>query len=162
MRRGISLFIYGLTRKFSILNKIRPNQENTLKMEREKLVYMETLIKLDMIAGITSIFGIRDEVRERHQAEIDELEKKYSVDIRRHIHIGDNQDPDRKRVWDPPLENQTRSSWSFDWKYIQGERVELGPGELPVWHIDRPYLIGRYIDFIYEEFFEKKGEVGNS
>jgi len=130
--------------------------KNTLKIDKEKIHYMETLIKLDMIAGITPIFGIRDEVRARHRERIEELEKIYKVDIRRHIHIGDNDDPDRKRLWEPPLKNQTLNSWHFELEYMRGNKRELQFGELPIFHVDRPNLIWVYIDYLFGELVKNE------
>lgn len=50
-------------------------------------------------------------------------------------------------------------SWDFEIKYFNGIKQPLKPGELPVWHIDRPYRIGTYINFIYEmKELEKRSE----
>jgi len=110
---------------------------------------METLIKLDHTLGITSIFGIRDEVRERYPERITQLEKAHGLDVRRHIHIGVEPNPHRLRLWEPPL-NQPMHTWDFDTRYINGEKVELNPGELPIWHVDNPHHLAHYIDFLYE------------
>lgn len=152
--RGLSLGLYGISRKFKFLDKIGYVRRNREKVEAEKLAFMETLIKLDKIAGIISVFGIRDEIMSRYGPEIEELREKYKVDIRRHIHIGEDlTDPNRVRLWVPPL-NQSKQTWSFDVKYMRGERVELDSGELPIFHVDRPHLIWNYIDFLYEELIE--------
>jgi len=156
--RGINLILYGITKKFPFLNRIKYVRKKNDEIEGEMLRYMETLIKLNRIAGITPIFGIRDEVREKYGERIDELGELYRVDIRRHIHIGEDPDPDRKRVWEPPLEDQDiinarMDSWHFDSHFVKGQRVELVPGELPIWHIDRPNWLPDYIDFIFEELF---------
>ena len=147
--RGISLLLYCLANKFPFLKGYLFIMKNTLKIEKEKMQYMETLIKLDKIAGITPIFGIRDEVRERHSERINELEKIYNVDIRRHIHIGEPPDPNRKRLWEPPLK-QTSKSMHFDSDFKNGKLTDLDPGELPVFHVDCPYDLKHYVDFIYE------------
>ena len=147
-RRGISLLLYCIANKFPFLKGYAFVMKNTLKIEKEKITYMETLIKLDLIAGITPIFGIRDEVRDRHRERIDELERIYNVDIRRHIHIGEPPDPNRKRLWEPPLAKDV--GWSFEDDYIRA-RAPLGKNEIPLFHVDYPYNIRYYIDFIYEE-----------
>jgi hypothetical protein len=142
--------VYSLSIRIPFLNIFHAVLKNKLRIEKENLDYMETLIKLDRIAGITPVFGIRDRVRERYGKRIDELEKRYKVDIRRHIHIGENSDPNRKRVWEPPL-TQSRESWHFDLLYRQGKKVNLKPGELPLFHVDRPNLIKVYIDYLFDE-----------
>lgn len=154
LRRGISLVVYAMAQKLPFLNGYHAIMMNTLKINKEQIEYMETLIKLDMIAGVIPIFGIRDIIRERHGERIDELQRIYGVDVRRHIHIGPNKDPDRKRLWEPPLDKQTPNSWHFEVNYMRGEKKELQPGELPIFHIDRPNLISVYIDFLFEEMIK--------
>lgn len=147
--RGLSLLGYMLARKIPFLNRLSVFRENTKRLEDEKLEYMETLIKLDKLVGVISVFGIRDIIRERYGKGIDELAAKYDVDVRRHIHIGDNQDPRRKRLWDPPL-NQSYDTWHFDRKWAMGIRTILKPGELANFHVERPYQLKNYIDYLYE------------
>ena len=154
LRRGISLVVYSLSIRIPFLNIFHAVLKNKLKIEKEELEYMETLIKLDKIAGIIPVFGIRDNVRERYGDRIDELQKRYNLDIRRHIHIGANNDPNRKRIWEPQLERQTPNSWHFDLKYMQGIKMELQLGELPIFHIDRPNLLSVYIDYLFEEMIK--------
>lgn len=150
-RRGVSLLLYCLANKFPFLKGYEFIMKNTLKIEKEKIQHMETLIKLDLIAGITPIFGIRDEVRERHRKRIDELERIYNVDIRRHIHIGEPPDPNRKRLWEPPLSKDV--SWRFENDYINGI-ARARENEIPVFHVDYPYNIKYYIDFVFEKMIE--------
>ena len=152
-RRGISLLLYCLANKFPFLKGYKFIMKNTLKIEKEKIQHMETLIKLDLIAGVTPIFGIRDEVRARHRERIDKLEKIYQVDIRRHIHIGEPPDPNRKRLWEPPLKQPPKNR-HFDTHFKEGKLIDLSPGELPVFHVDYPYDLKHYIDFIYEKMIE--------
>ena len=154
LRRGISLVVYAIAQKLPFLKGCHAIMMNTLKIDKEQIEYMETLIKLDMITGVIPIFGIRDEIRERHGERIDKLKEIYGVDIRRHIHIGKNKDPDRKRLWEPPLNKQTPNSWHFEVNYMRGKKVELQPGELPIFHVDRANLISVYIDFLFEEMIK--------
>lgn len=148
-RRGISLLLYCLVRKFNFLRKIKYLHENAERIEAEKIAYMETLIKLNKISGVDPIFGIRDIVRAKYGAEIDRLILDHDIDVRRHIHIGENSDPNRIRVWVPPLYGQTRVSWHFDTKFARGEKVVLGPEELPIFHVDRPFHLALYIDYLF-------------
>jgi len=147
--RGTSLLLYALSQKAPILYKIPFFRKNCRKVEEGQIGFMETLVKLDYIAGIKPIFGIRDEVRERYSERITLLEKTFNLDVRRHIHIGVEPDPTRQRLWDPPL-NQPMHTWDFDTRWINGEKVELNPGELPIWHIDNPHHLAHYIDYLYE------------
>jgi len=148
-RRFISLFLYGLCRKFIFLRKISYLRKNAEKVEAEQLAYMVTLIKLNRLCGVMPIFGIRDEIRERYDAEINELAEKYGLDVRRHIHEGDNSDPDRKRLWVPPL-TQSMDTWHFDTDWIKGIKVVLKPDELAIFHVDVPHYLKHYIDYLYE------------
>lgn len=148
--RGISLLLYALGRKFSFLNRIKYMRENTAKIEGEKLAYMETLIKLNSICGVQPVYGIRDLIREEYDEEINALTSNYGVDVRRHIHIGKNSDPDRVRLWWPPLLCQTPETWHFDTKYARGEKVVLGFNERPIFHVDHPFHLALYIDYIFE------------
>lgn len=154
LRRGISLLIYGLSVKFTILNRIKAIKKSNSKICREQLDYFETIIKLDLIAGVIPIFGILDEVRDKYGNEINNLGRIYGVDIRKHVHIGNNKDPNRKRIWEPPLSKQTPNSWSFEYHYMRGNRKELQPGELPIFHIDQPHFISVYIDYLFEEMIK--------
>ena len=110
---------------------------------------METLIKLNRIVGVHGIFGIRDQIKEKHGKAIEELQAKYGAEIRRHVHIGEIPDPERIRTWDPPL-TQSQGTWSFDIKWARGERVVLKPGELAIFHVDRPHYLRHYIDYLFE------------
>ena len=126
-------------------------RENAAKIEGEKLAYMRTLIKLNKLCGVDQIFGIRDIVDDRHKQEINALSFYYAIDVRRHIHIGENSDPDRIRTWWPPLLCQTPKTWHFDTKYSKGEKVVLGYNERPIFHVDRPFHLALYIDYLFEE-----------
>jgi len=149
-RRGISLLLYCLVRKLKLLRKIKYLNENAERIEAEKISYMETLIKLNRICGVDPVFGIRDVINKKYGDEIYKLKLRYEIDVRRHIHIGKNNDPNRIRMWIPPLYGQTRESWHFDTKFARGEKVFLGPDEMPIFHIDRPYHLALYIDYLFE------------
>lgn len=148
-RRGISLLLYWLARRFTFLQKIGWLRRNFERVQYDQMRYMKTLIKLNRIAGVEDIFGIRDQIKEKHGMEIEELQIKYGLDIRRHIHIGEIPDPERIRVWDPPL-TQSKDTWSFDRLWARGKKVELKPGELAIFHVDRPHYLRHYIDYLFE------------
>ena len=151
LRRGVSLLLYALARKFNFLNRIKYFRKNIKAIEAEKLAYMKTLIKLNTICGVRQIYGIRDIIKEEYGDEINALNLKYGLDIRRHIHIGENSDPNRIRMWIPPLYGQTRESWHFDTKFARGEKVVLKPEERPIFHVDHPYYLASYIDYLFKE-----------
>jgi len=150
LRRGISLLLYCLSRKFSVLKRINYIRLNSEKIETEKISYMETLIKLNTLCGVQQIYGIRDIIKMKYGEAINALTLKYAIDVRRHIHIGENSDPKRIRMWIPSLYGQTRNSWHFDTKYAKGELVKLGPNERAIFHIDRPHFLALYIDYLFE------------
>ena len=150
LNRGLSLMLYALSRKVGILNKITFIRENTLKIEGEKLAYMEILIKLNKICRVDQVFGICDLAKAKYGEEIKALALKYDLDIRGHIHMGEDEDPARARTWTPPLEAQTRQSWRFDTDYEMGTRAILGPDERPIFHIDRPFHLSLYIKYLFE------------
>lgn len=149
-RRSFSLFLYCLVRKFNFLRHIKYFRENAEKIEAEQMAYMETLIKLNKICNVNMIFGIRDAVHDRYAGEIDKLALAYKLDVRRHLHIGEDNDPNRVRSWIPPLPEQTKSSWHFDIKFAKNEKVKLAKNERPIFHIDRPRHLALYIDYLYE------------
>lgn len=154
-KRALTLFLYCLSRKFPILLRLKSFRENAQKVEAEQLAYMETLIKLGELCGVTPIFGLRDCIMEKYGKPISELAIKYDVDVRRHIHIGDPPDENRVRVWIPPL-FQRRETWGFGLKYSRGERVILKEGELAIWHVDRPHFLALYIDYLHEIIVEDR------
>lgn len=147
-KRGLSLLCYYLSRKFPVLLRIKYFRENGEVIESEQLAYMETLIKLNKLSGVTPIFGIRPIIKTRYGKEIDELAIRHDLDMRCHIHLGEPPDPDRERLWSPPL-SQTKATWHFDTKWVRGERVALAPGELPLFHVDTPHYLAHYIDYLY-------------
>ena len=153
-KRGISLLAYCLANKFPILKKIQVISENSKKIELEKLEYMETLAKLDYIAKIKPIYGIRRDVRNRYRDPIEMIRSDYDLDVRLHVHVGEPPDPRRIRLWVPPLSKKV--SRHFDTEYIAGKRGGVDESEIPVFHVDYPYQLKNYIDYIYEEI--TKGE----
>jgi hypothetical protein len=104
-------------------------------------------MKLNEMLGVETVFGIRDVVSDAKPYMVDYL-KEHGQDVRKHVHIGKH-GPNRIRTWEPPL-TQSMDTWHFDVDYYDGHPPTLKEGELPIWHIDRPYRFGTYIDFIYE------------
>jgi hypothetical protein len=140
---GIKYLLYAF---FSLLG-IRPKFLDEINNELK--AYSETLAKLDTLCGVKPIFGIRDTVRKEYPDIQEFLLRFDEVEVIRHIHLGrDYKDPDRKRLWEPPL-NQPEHTWHYDKLYVSGEKTLLSEGELPVWHVDRSYFIEEYINFLY-------------
>lgn len=113
------------------------------------LKHAETLAKLDKLCGVESIFGLRSSVKRDHPQILDILSD-HGVDVREHKHVGESYtDPDRQRTWNPPL-NQPPHTWRYDKHWVQGKTTLLNKDELPIWHVDRPYYLPDYIDFLYQ------------
>lgn len=148
-RRGISLLCYCFARRFTFLQKIGWLRRNFENVRAEQLRYMETLIKLNRIAGVKCIFGIRDQIKKLHGKDIKILQAKYGVEIRRHVHIGEPPELERIRTWDPPL-TQSPDTWHFDRDWVKGKKVVLKPGELAIFHVDFPHYLPHYIDYLFE------------
>ena len=149
LRRGVALVVYALSKWVSWLNWWGRVKRSNRAIDRERLYYMQTLIRLDELLGEVPIFGIRGEVLDKHPEEILRLVKEYDVELRQHLHIGSPPDPTRERLWVPPL-IQSMKSWTFERDYIAG-RGELEEGDLPIFHVDNPENLRHYIAYLYEE-----------
>jgi len=140
IKRGIKLIAYGICKKFGL----KPKFVEEIYKETDE--YAITLSRLNELLGIYTIYGIRDNVKYEKNPTIEQLWKN---DVRRHIHIGENNDPDRQRLWEPAL-NQSKDTWYYDEDYYNGHEVTLKEGELPVFHVDRPFRLQTYIKYLYE------------
>jgi len=147
--RGLKLIIYGICRYLGIRPKL---VESIYNETRENA---DTIIKLDKLVGVTPIMGIRDVVQQYYPNLMTEL-KRYGVDVRTHIHIGEAPNPQRIRTWEPieGLEKITSNVWHYDKDHVLGKRPLLNRGEIPVWHVDRPNWLNHYVDFLYEVLVE--------
>ena len=148
-RRGLSLLLYWFARRFPFLQKINWFRKNFENVRYEQVRYMESLIKLNRIAGVHGIFGIRDQVKKVHGRDIEKLQSKYGAEVRRHMHQGENTDPERIRTWEPPL-TQSPDTWHFDKNWARGKEVILKPGELAIFHVDYPHYLRHYVDYLFE------------
>ena len=147
LKRGIELIVYGLCKPFGIRFKFIEE----IYTETDK--YVMTITKLNRLLGIDTIYGIRDCVSENKPHSVIFL-KNSGQDVRRHIHIG-KKGLDRQRLWEPSL-TQSINTWHFAEDYHNGIKIKLKKGELPIFHIDRPYRLSTYIDFLYENRSELK------
>jgi len=141
IKRGIKLIVFGICKTL----KLRPTYVEEIYRETDD--YAQALSQINELCGIQTIYGIRDHVRIEKSDTIEKLKEKN--DIRRHTHIGEAPDPNRTRRWEPPLQ-QTKDTWYYDEDYYNGHEVPLKEGELPVFHVDRPYRLQTYIKFLYE------------
>ena len=140
IKRGIKLIAYGICKKLNL----RPKFVDEIYRETDE--YAITISRLNELLGIYTIYGIRDSVKYEKNPTIEQLWKN---DVRRHIHIGENNDPDRQRLWEPAL-NQSKDTWHYDDDYYNGHEVTLKEGELPIFHVDRPFRLQTYIKYLYE------------
>jgi len=144
IRKGLKLIVYGVLKGLGV--KSLPKE-----IERETDDYALMLLRINDMAGVETVVGVRDPVR---SVKAETVEKMISLgyDVRRHAHIGEPPDPDRKRIWEPPL-SQSPQTWNYDREYVAGNPVELAPDELPIWHVDTPYWAKHYVNFLYNEFY---------
>jgi len=145
IKKGIKLIIYGVAKVLN-LPGFMPKE-----IVRESDDYAEIILKINDMYGVETVIGITDSVKE---ARMDTVTKMIAAgyDVRRHIHIGEPPDPNRQRLWEPPL-HQLPHTWHYDEDYRKGKHIKLEPGELPIWHFDRPHGIKDYINFLYNEFY---------
>jgi hypothetical protein len=136
LRRGIKLLIYALKRWLGVAD---PGFETDR--------YLETMLKLDALCGVDSVVGLRDTVIFMNN-HLPAMVMGYGAELHNHWHIGEVNDPDRKRFWNPPL-NQPNKTWQYEVDWINGKALRLEPGELPIWHADYPYRFSDYVDFLY-------------
>lgn len=120
--------------------------------------YLDTIIMLDKLVDVEPIIGIKSGVFEAFPNIENELNEKYGdLDIRIHVHVIEDVDnSDRKRYWIPSLPNmQDKDLWRYDSKYVKhGVLVPLKHPQLPIWHIDNPDYLNRYIEWLYLIKFE--------
>lgn len=140
VQRGVKLIVYAVCKVL----RLRPKYVEEIYTETDR--YAEAVSKLNQMLGIETVFGIKDSVSKSKPRSVIYL--KEHDDVRRHIHIGKH-GPSRQRLWEPPL-TQSPDTWDFEIKYYKGLKPTLKEGELPVWHIDRPYRLATYISFVYE------------
>ena len=149
IKRGLKLIFYGIFKRLGL----RPKFTETIYNEVRN--YTDTLIKLDKLVGVNPIMGIRDKVQDHYPDIMKELGS-YGVDVRTHIHIGEIPDLNRTRTYEPltGLEHISSNVWHYDTDYVLNQRPKLKEGEIPIWHVDRPYFLKHYIDFLYEVLVE--------
>lgn len=155
-KRGLKLILYSffmcLGIRFSFIDSIYEEfRENA-----------DLIIKLDRLVGIEPVIGIKTEVQHIYPNIMTEL-RKQCMDVREHIHVGDKKnrpfgwgqfsDPNRTRLWVPPLD-QSKETWSYDTRYVAGEKMLLKEGQLPIWHIHRSDWVKHYINFLYSVLIE--------
>jgi hypothetical protein len=145
LKRGVKLIVYAFCKFLGL----RPKYVEEVYLETEE--YAKAISKLNRMLGVETVFGIKDNVAEAKPSSLRYL-RASGNDVRRHIHIG-KYGSDRRRLWEPPL-TQSMDTWHFDQDYHKGVKVELKRGELPIWHVDRPYWFISYVNFLDENWDE--------
>lgn len=134
LKRGLKLILYAFSKKLPLLKRfVKDIYDETHR-------YCITLNKLDELLGITPHWGIRREV----YSVFPSLKKKLKGEIHLHIHNNDG-----TVSWHPPLNPPFPMTWDarhFDQYYQEGVRYEY---DWYVWHVDYPYILPKYIDFLY-------------
>lgn len=154
---SVKLFIYAVFTLF----RLRPPRICS-DITHIRYRYALTLAKLDRLCGIEPVFGVRDCVVEDYPGLVPRLHS-LDADVHRHIHIGGNDDPNRRRLWNPPIPN-TEKTWHYGLDYKRGTLPLLDKGELPIWHCDWPHRWMDYIDYLYDvrfnglQVYKKGGE----
>lgn len=148
IKRGIKLILYGC---FSLVH-MRPKFLSDMYKETDE--YAIAITKLNELLGVNMIYGVRDNVLKDKRSLIESF-RASGRDVRRHVHIGEPPDPNRKRLWEPTL-IQSMDTWHYDRDWIAGKKVQLREGEHPIWHFDTPYYFCGYIDFLYAKLKEEE------
>jgi hypothetical protein len=149
LKRGIQLVLYAISKKIKFLRRF--DKIKDVYNETEK--YAQTLAKLDKISNVQSFFGIHNNVRTIFP-EFPKVLKQYDANIIEHWHELSNGSSISK--WNPPL-CQRKETWHYDLDYkSKGKQVvKLEKDEMPIFHVDYPYLLECYIDWLYFVLIQK-------
>lgn len=137
LNRGLKLVVFALSKKLPFLRPI------VRDVYTECYEYCLTLARLDKLAGVKSIFGLRKEVED----EFPDLKRKLEgmgFSVHRHTHLSKT-----NVMWDPPLAVDPKY-WFFDQRYAAGEVKPEERTEWAVFHADYPYLVNHYASFLEE------------
>jgi len=140
LKRAFWLIVYAL---FGRSKRVREKMPKW--MLEEKHGYALALIKIDRYFGVNSIFGLTKEVKEHFplvESEISTL----GFEVRDHYHVR-QREVGRGR-WRPPIE-MSGENMVYDRLYsLQGKRELPREGESVVWHVDHPFNLQYYIEFL--------------
>ncbi len=141
LQQAIDLGLYVLSNKLHFLKKIKRVQiiEDQLKRNAE------TLAKLDALVGVTPIFGLNDTL-ENIPDKRKTLEDLGSQVIDHNHKVVEGE---ATPYWNPPL-HQSKETWFYDKRWSEGNPPKLKDGEYPIFHVDYPYYLAEYIDFLYQ------------
>lgn len=149
LKRGVQLVLYAISKKIKFLRRFEVVKE----VYNETKIYAQTLAKLDKISNVQSFFGIHNNVHNIFP-EFHRVLKQYDVNIIEHWHELSKSGSISK--WNPPL-SQRKETWHYDLNYKNKgkEVVKLEKDEMPIFHVDYPYLLEHYIDWLYFVLIQK-------
>ena len=119
---------------------------------REKYAFALALAEIDKLYGVNAIFGLTEEAREVFP-ELPQLLKEMGFEVRHHYHI--EKKTLGRGAWDPPLEMKPENM-IYDRLYSLANRRDMPKlGEAVVWHVDHPYNLPKYLEFLERAKQEK-------
>jgi len=111
----------------------------------EKYVYALALARIDKLCGAKAIFGLTREVQELFPDLREKLEK-MGFEVRDHYHVKEK--ILGRGVWVPPLQMKPENM-IYDRLYTLKGRCALpAPDEAVAWHVDHPFNLDRYLEFL--------------
>jgi len=111
----------------------------------EKVSCMRMYMLLDKMFGVKSIWGVTQEVLEVFPFVLNELQSA-GYEVRFHYH--DKTVTSGKGRWVPPMQVSPKNM-VYDRKYtLHGKRELPNKDEAVVWHIDHPYNLPWYVEFL--------------
>nr|MDO8134654.1 hypothetical protein [Candidatus Njordarchaeum guaymaensis] len=147
LKRAFWLIISGLLGNRKWLIKRMP-----VWFAREKYAFALALAKIDKLHGVNAVFGLTEEVRQVFP-ELQQLLKGMGFEVRHHYHIAKK--TLGKGAWDPPLEMKPENM-IYDRLYSLANREQMPKsGEAVVWHVDHPYNLSKYLEFLERAKREK-------
>jgi len=137
LKRGLRLIIFALSKKLPFIKPIVKD------VYAECYEYCLTLARLDRLAGVDSVFGLKKEIED----EFPDLKRRLEgmgFSVHTHIHLSKT-----NVVWDPPLAVDSKY-WFFDQLYARGEIKADERTKWAVFHADYPHLFMHYVRFLKE------------
>lgn len=149
LRLGLKLI------KFAILKGLKLN----IPEEFSELCdnYGLHLVMMNKLIGIKTIVGIRDTLEKDIFIERLRLIDP-EIEIKSHIHIGNNNDKDKQRIWIPPIA-QSKLMWKFEDRYCDKGKAIMLSTDIPLFHFDNPEHFSKYIEFLYMRKIDAKNDL---
>lgn len=140
LKRAFWLIILGILGNRKGLIKRMP-----VWFAREKYAFALALAKIDRLYKVKAIFGLTREVQEVFP-ELSQRLKDEGFEVRHHYHVAKKKLG--KGAWEPPLQMKPENM-IYDRLYsLENRDVMPDRDEAVVWHIDHPYNLHRYLEFL--------------